>query len=77
MTYLKKIKYNICNFIGIVLTIINLKIILKKLLSLDLAKTQVFWTNILMNVIIIYYNKNLVFTTLQAIGLGFETLNNS
>lgn len=75
--FLKKAKKSICNSIGLVLIIIDPKIIFEKLLGLlDLTKAQTLYIYQLTGVFIINKNKDLVFAAFEIVVPGFKGFNN-
>lgn len=73
---LRKTKKSICSSISYYLTIINLKIIMRKFLGpLDLLKTQVLHIYKLTEVIIVYEHQYFILTALEAVALSLKELN--
>ena len=75
---LRETRQSVCSSICFSLTIIDLKRIARKLLSLaDLAKTQALCIHESSTIIVISENDNLVFATFQIITPCFEDFNDS
>lgn len=65
-------------FFSFFLVVINLKIVTKKLLGLTyLILSQFFNIHKLIEVVIVYKDKNVIFTTFEIILLDFEHFDNS
>ena len=65
-------------FFSFFLVVINLKIVTKKLLGLTyLILSQFFNIHKLIKVVIVYKDKNVIFTTFEIILLDFEHFDNS
>lgn len=74
---LKKTKKSICGFVGLVLLIINSKVILKELLSLPkFTIAQIFYIHKLTEMIIFGTNENYVFAAFLVIASGLEGFDN-
>lgn len=75
---LKKVEQSIYIFIGLFLTIINPKIVLRELLSpADLAGAQTLHIYKTITVVIVSKNKALILTTFQVVAPSLEGFNKS
>ena len=78
LVFLKKPWQSIYSYIFLALAIINLKIVLRKLLSLtDLLRAQTLWIHETTKVIVVHKNENLIFVIFQVVAPSFEYFNNS
>lgn len=74
----EKVGQSICNFIDFFLIIIDLKMVLRELLSLvDQSRAQILYIYETTKVVIVSEIEDFVLTALQVVASSFEDFNNS